>query len=838
MQMSEQDKIENVIVYKQRPSGDDRGILVPVLSQIDSGEFKNISQDSYPSGILVSRGYNAVDNAYNDGELFLLKTHYFDEEKTEQDGVRRYWTEGKLTTPLPASTLVPVFNMPLPPVTTCALPEGFIAPQGMFFILEESEKKLYGPLAATDAEGSHKIIEPKATPALSFGADVLGVFNTLDLIDCICQLTINGVIKSYLTSLKDLVGRPHEKLDYISDSKLIRYFNKLQTGKNVRFLAKREAEKLQSAIALFERQNQSYARGNEMLERLKLIIDKYLNETDVGYQIVRDYFESSKGKFFLTEYVKSNESTLLSGQISRIEVEVKSKEVELNSKIEGLDRQVAKKQQELQDINKTIEDARLEALDKIQQIEQEAEETRRERLKDKEEKLQGDIESLESDKENKEKELAEVLSRLELVNDLEEMSNRKIFLQESEKLLNKTNSGFEEMIKNPENLAKRMGELEVVSRVLKGGSVSQDNKPSFIPLDFSTTKPSSGADIVDAVRSFLDEDSGKTFSEVEMANLLISMTQSFLTVLAGPPGVGKTSTVVRLAEALKLGGPAGHNNFLYMPAARGWVSGRDILGFYNSLNNTYQRARTGLYDFLNRPLQAENNSFQFVLLDEANLSPMEHYWSDFLGMCDKEGRFRPVETGIPGKDQGRLLVQKNVRFIATINHDSTTERLSPRLIDRVPVISLDHEMYSDESDFPSGVPLDGALNYELFEKYFISDEGELSTVHQNKLEKIISILRDRSSELGQPIAISHRKVAAITNYYSAATCDGLMGEDTAFDFAIAQYVLPHVEGYGAKFRNRVLKIQGELGASYPRSSRHLERILASGNDFTGTYSFF
>lgn len=29
--MAEQKKIENVIVYKQRPAGDDRGILTPVL---------------------------------------------------------------------------------------------------------------------------------------------------------------------------------------------------------------------------------------------------------------------------------------------------------------------------------------------------------------------------------------------------------------------------------------------------------------------------------------------------------------------------------------------------------------------------------------------------------------------------------------------------------------------------------------------------------------------------------------------------------------------------------------------------------------------------------------
>lgn len=836
--MNEQNKIENVVVYKERPAGDDRGILIPVLSQADNGEFKSISSNNYPTGILVSRGYHAVNDKYNNGELFLLKTHYYDDEKTEQDGIKRYWTKGDLTEPLSTSTLVPILNISLPPVTTGALPEGFVPPQGIFFILEESEGKLYGPLAAIDSEGNQKLIEPRATPALSFGADVLGVFNVSELTDCICNITINGAFKVFLTSLKDLEGRAHSKLDYIIDSKLLRRLNANKVGKNVRLLAKREAEKLQQALNLFERQNQSFARGNDMLERVKLIIDNYLNGTDIGYQVVKDYFESSKGKVFLTDYVKNNESNLLSGQVGKIEEEVKAREVELNSKIEGLDRQVAKKQQELQEINKTIEEARLEADKEIQQIEQEAEETRRERLKEKEEKLQGDIEKLESEHGSKEQKLKDICTRLALADDIDVMTKERDTLQTVQKYLNNTNSGVQDMIQNPENLAKRMGELEVVSRVLKGGSVSQDNKPAFTPLIFSTTKPSSGADVVDKVRSYLDEDSGKSFSQAEMANLLISITQSFLTVLAGPPGVGKTSSIVRLAQALRLGSSSGHNNFLYMPAARGWVSGRDILGFYNSLNNTYQRARTGLFDFLNRPINNDNNSFQFVLLDEANLSPMEHYWSDFLGMCDKEGRTRPIETGVPGHDQGRLDVQENVRFIATINNDSTTERLSPRLIDRVPVISLEHEYYIDESEFSSGVVLDGALTYDLFEKYFIREDGELSDMHSNKLDKIIGILRDRSPELGQAIAISHRKISAITNYYSAATYDGLMDADTAFDFSVSQYILPHIEGYGTKFKNRISMLQVELGANYPRASRHLERILASGNDFTGTYSFF
>lgn len=839
--MTTQERIENVIVYKHRPSGDDRGFLTPVLALNESDELNDVSKELYPSGILVSRGYSTVDSTYRDGQLFMLKSHYFDEEKTEQDGINRYWTKGDLTTPLPTSALVPIIKMPLPDVSTGAMPEGVSPPYGIFFILDETKSKLYGPLQSISSGDGQYIVEPKSTPALSFSSsDFLGVFDTREIEEIIHTIPVNGINKSYLTSLKDLANRRHSTIDYITDAKLIRYFNTMGSGKNGRLLAKKEAEKLQSSIAQFTRQhqNQNIARNSDRLKRLNSVLDQYLKHTDVGNQIVRDFFDASRGKAFLEDYVRENESRLLSAQISKLELEAKEKKSELENKIEALNRQWEKKQQDLREINDEIAQAKENAQLTIESIEQEAEDTRRQRMKEIDSELQRDIEELENKKSDKQAKLDATLQRLGLVNEINELNNRKIYLEQSEKVLTSSNKGVQEALQNAEDLAKRMGELEVVSRVLKGGSVSQNLQAAeYSPLQFASSQPTSGADIVDRVRSYLDDDFGKSFSESEMANLLISTTQSFLTVLAGPPGVGKTSSVVRLAEALRLGKPAEHKNFLYMPVARGWVSGRDILGFYNSLNNTYQRARTGLYDFLQRPRIAENNSLQLVLLDEANLSPMEHYWSDFLGMCDSEGRLRPIETGIPDAEQRGLTVQKNVRFLATINHDSTTERLSPRLIDRVPIISLEQED-NTAGDYVSGVQLDGALNYELFEQYFIPNEPELSSAHESKLNNLINLLSDRDPALGQSIAISHRKVAAITKFYSAANMGGLMDAETAFDFAVSQHILPHIEGYGTKFRARIVNLQNELGASYPRSSRHLERILACGNDFTGTYSFF
>ncbi|EXB29760.1 hypothetical protein J540_4219, partial [Acinetobacter baumannii 1440422] len=186
-------------------------------------------------------------------------------------------------------------------------------------------------------------------------------------------------------------------------------------------------------------------------------------------------------------------------------------------------------------------------------------------------------------------------------------------------------------------------------------------------------------------------DENRIIQPLDLVNLLIYTQQSFVTFLAGLPGVGKTSL-----SRLFIDGQGLTNRFKEVSVARGWTSQKDLIGFFNPLANRFQPSQTGLYEFFHAlneesKKKQKDNAMAYILLDEANLSPIEHYWASFMGMTDSK-KHMELKLG-----QDTIKIPKHLRFLATINYDSTTEPLSPRIIDRAPIIVLDSS-YND-SDF-------------------------------------------------------------------------------------------------------------------------------------------
>lgn len=335
----------------------------------------------------------------------------------------------------------------------------------------------------------------------------------------------------------------------------------------------------------------------------------------------------------------------------------------------------------------------------------------------------------------------------------------------------------------------------------------------------------------------------RNYEKNEIFNILICITQGFLTVFAGEPGTGKTSICDTIAKILGLSSMDNDKNrYLSISVERGWTSKNDLIGYYNPLTEKFTDS-TGLYAALSKldKEKAENNCIHpyFVLLDEANLSQMEHYWASFIKLADADARretklhLAPVEA----KDKEiitEVIVPDVLKFLATINNDHTTESLSPRLLDRAWIITLP----IPKGDFENKTVelASDCVSWETLAKLFGADYVEQSTTFdfaKNEIEFIYGLYEKNKR------TVSPRSKMAIDDYLKVAL-DCFDGDDvvtSAIDFVIMQKLLPMLNGYIAE--DFAEKLQEILDKNYPMSSVKFKDMRSQNDSLDNTYvSFF
>ena len=592
---------------------------------------------------------------------------------------------------------------------------------------------------------------------------------------------------SLINWLKKSVRKSPEKIDdnfYTSLNKVKKVLEEVNLGENLGYttdLIEQRKEKLRNILD--SRAKEGEEQGVEDL--IGDLVDK-----PAGQEILKKYIEQNF-QAILGEYKEKE----LKNITTEIQTEKREAKKENETFKQALDAEI-----EILKEQKTQENISLDP-EKSQHLEEKLEKYKDfENLEQKKEQIEAEINTLQEKKFQGDEILAEIKS------DIQKSSTEQ-----------------------RKSLLKLKQELDVLSW---GGEDPEDFEVNKIVQQKGTDdekfndNATEQITIVNKVENYL-EAKGRRTDFRETLVLITALMQNLVVTLSGKPGSGKSSMVGLISESLGL---KESNKFVQIQTQRGWTSDRDILGFENKITNKYEVDRYGFYKLLSS-MQDErslNNELAITMLDEANLSPIEHYWSAFMDAFDHPESFKTQ-----GKESIKL--PKGLRFLATINNDQTTETFSARFLDRSPVITMFNknvtiQSISSEDSDEDLKPLD--YSYEFLENCF-KGHNDLDS----DITAVLNGLKDYEC-----LEIEHRKMQAFQKltsslFYPLRLMDN--GSSVAYDYGILLHLLPKINGQGQKYRENLEKLQGYLEKNnYEMSEKKVSQIIEDGSQSFESYSYF
>ncbi|MGN6140847.1 MAG: McrB family protein [Ralstonia sp.] len=394
----------------------------------------------------------------------------------------------------------------------------------------------------------------------------------------------------------------------------------------------------------------------------------------------------------------------------------------------------------------------------------------------------------------------------------------------------------------------RFGHLLVPAHVAPAGTT----KPMF--AGYAGAGAPSHSEAIRGMQEAMEAE-GYLISAAELANFFLAMTVSPLVILSGISGTGKSLLPRKFAKFT-------NSRFQPIPVQPQWADNSDLFGYVPSLaSGTFVQGK-----IIDSILGAKHNpaSLAIALLDEMNLAPVEHYFSDFLSVAESRERKGdrvgsdplpidlpatpdPTFAAICGELRG-IELPHNLRVIGTANMDETTHSFSPKVLDRAFTIEFDDP---DLMAFATG---DGssAATFESLAQAAINPGNAISVMEaqaksQDLFEQIAAWLDEIQGILSPAgIKFGYRTRDSILLYLHFWRDFGLsdvLAGCAALDFCLLQKVLPKISGSGDALEAALRKladwltersepqdgagsIEAEFSGSLQRSREKVSRMLS------------
>ncbi|WP_086993132.1 McrB family protein [Pseudoalteromonas sp. JB197] len=130
------------------------------------------------------------------------------------------------------------------------------------------------------------------------------------------------------------------------------------------------------------------------------------------------------------------------------------------------------------------------------------------------------------------------------------------------------------------------------------------------------------------------------FDDDTLYNFHCCLQTKPFTILYGPSGTGKSKIAELYADFIcDKNGLDLDKHLCFVPVRPNWTAPSDLMGFYDYLNGQF--VPSDFYNFMVKAESDQDNPY-FLILDEMNLSVVEHYFSDFLSCLESRRLIRTI----------------------------------------------------------------------------------------------------------------------------------------------------------------------------------------------------
>lgn len=328
------------------------------------------------------------------------------------------------------------------------------------------------------------------------------------------------------------------------------------------------------------------------------------------------------------------------------------------------------------------------------------------------------------------------------------------------------------------------------------------------------------SELLEAMQQAMDAE-GYVISSAELANFYLAMMVSPLVILSGISGTGKSLLPRKFAA---------HTDSLFNSIAvqPQWSDNSDLFGYVPTLTPTAFIPGRMIESL--RKAKSHPEKLVITLLDEMNLAPVEHYFSDFLSVAETRARRSgsivtdalPIELPaiIDGEsdkhgDLRGMGLPQNLRIIGTANMDETTHSFSPKVLDRAFTIEFDDPDLTIFATGAMGTPQDlKALAAAVVAVGNPTSVQEASALSQGLFDEIAEMLEEIQQILAPAgIKFGYRTRDAILLYlhfWRRLGIADVLTASAALDFCLLQKVLPKLSGSGDTLASSLAELSAWL----------------------------